>query len=385
MQDHSQPTDAGVARRRHRLAALALLTIGLGGGVAAVALAAAADPRGTGAERAAAEPIPRTSPRRAPPLVRIAAVGDVTLGSPAGLPSDDGSSLFGDVRRSLTGDLVLGNLETPLTAGGASKCSEASRTCFAFRAPPLYARTLRGAGFTMLNVANNHALDFGAQGQTETIAALDAERLLHTGRPGEIAYARAGRLRIAVIGFAPYPWAQQLLDLDAARALVREADARADVVVVTMHAGGEGLGRDHVSPGDETYLGEPRGDPVAFAHAVVDAGGDLVVGHGPHVLRGLEWYRGRLIAYSLGNFSGYRTLAVEGALAFGAILRVRLHADGTWADGSLVPIRLVGTGTPELDRDRTAIAKVRALSKEDFGRAGGSVSASGRIVARGAR
>ena len=82
-----------------------------------------------------------------------------------------------------------------------------------------------------------------------------------------------------------------------------------------MHAGAEGSDRAHVEPGPETYLGEPRGDSVAFTHAVVDAGADLVVGSGPHVLRGLEWYRGRLIAYSLGNASGYRTLSTAGRWA----------------------------------------------------------------------
>ena len=65
-----------------------------------------------------------------------------------------------------------------------------------------------------------------------------------------------------------------------------------------MHAGAEGKESQHVHPGAESYLGEPRGNVVAFSKAVVRAGADLVVGHGPHVLRGTEWYRGRMIAYS---------------------------------------------------------------------------------------
>ena len=121
--------------------------------------------------------------------------------------------------------------------------------------------------------------------------------------------------RVAVLGFAPYPWAQSLLDLPAAQALVRKADTWADLVVVTMHAGAEGADHEHVDPGTERFLGESRGNVVAFAHAVVRAGADLVVGSGPHVLRGMEWYRGRLIAYSLGNFVGYGTLNTSGPRA----------------------------------------------------------------------
>ena len=120
--------------------------------------------------------------------------------------------------------------------------------------------------------------------------------------PGEIAVLKVHGIRVAVIGFAPYPWAQSLTNVAAAKRLVARARKRADVVVVTMHAGGEGVAFEHVRPGTETFLGENRGNPLVFSHAVIDAGADLVVGSGPHVLRGIEWYRGRLIVYSLGNF-----------------------------------------------------------------------------------
>src|SRR4029079_4437742 len=95
----------------------------------------------------------------------------------------------------------------------------------------------------------------------------------------------------------------------------RKADRWADLVVVTMHAGAEGSDHQHVRPGNECFLGENRGNSVAFAHSVVRAGADLVVGTGPHVLRGMEWYRGRLIAYSLGNFAGYDVFSLGGPLS----------------------------------------------------------------------
>ncbi len=274
---------------------------------------------------------------------------------------------------------MLGNLETALKNTGSSKCGPASTGCFSFRAPPSYARRLKEAGFTMLNLANNHSFDFGAAGQAETVAALDETELPHTGRPDEIASQRVGSLRLAVLGFAPYPWAQDLLDLDAAKRLVRRAAAASDVVVVTMHAGAEGDAATHVPEGPEHHSGERRGDPRAFAHAVVDAGADLVIGHGPHVLRGLEWYRGRLVAYSLGNFSSYRNFALTGPSGVGGILQVSLGGDGSWRGGRLVPVQLVGYGTPRLDWRGASVDAVRSLSRADFGARAVRVARSGAL------
>jgi len=161
---------------------------------------------------------------------------------------------------------------------------------------------------------------------------------------------------------------------------VRKAAATADVVIATMHAGAEGIDHTHTRRGTETYLGENRGNVVAFAHAVVAAGADLVVGHGPHVLRGMEWYRGRLIAYSLGNFAGYRVFSLGGPLSTSAILRVTLRGDGTYETGLLVPTRLVGVGTPALDPSESAHGIVRRLSRADFGARGARITPTGTIA-----
>jgi poly-gamma-glutamate capsule biosynthesis protein CapA/YwtB (metallophosphatase superfamily) len=331
----------------------------------------------------AGNPRPPVRPVAAPlPEVTISAVGDITMGSTPALPPDGGAALFAEAAPLLEGDVVLGNLETALTDQGVSKCGASSGDCFAFRAPPAFAARLKDAGFTILNTANNHAFDFGPEGLDETIEALDANGLRHTGRPGEVATIRAGSVRMAVLGFAPHPGAQDLVDLSAVRKLVRRADRGADLVVVTMHAGAEGLDRAHVRPGNETYLGENRGNVVAFAHTAVEAGADLVVGHGPHVLRGLEWYRGRLIAYSLGNFSGYQTFSLAGNLSIGAMLRVVLRADGSLAHGALLPLRLVGRGTPVLDPARAAIPLVQSLSQTDFGAHGAVLSPDGAVRVR---
>ena len=209
---------------------------------------------------------------------------------------------------------------------------------------------------------------------------LQKQQLATTGRPGEIAYQQVGDIKVAILGFAPYKWAQPLTNIPAARRLVKKAAANADVVIVTMHAGAEGSSHTRVIRGTEMFLGENRGNSRAFTHAVVDAGADLVIGSGPHVLRGMEWYRGHLIAYSLGNFAGYKVFSLGGPLSTSGILRVTLRGNGAFDSGTLVPTRMVGGGIPALDPAESAHGIVRTLSREDFGAHAVKVSAIGGMT-----
>ena len=332
--------------------------------------ATAARPDLASIEQPAPKPKPAAKPAapRVPEgVVAIVATGDIVMGSTPNLPPDGGRSFFSDVQTDLAGDVVLGNLEGTLSTGGGSKCGTGSTNCYAFQTPPSYARWLAQAGFTVMNLANNHAYDFGASGLRQTTEALTGAGLRYTGRPGQITLQKVGEVQVAVVGFAPYPWAASLNDIAAAKRLVRKAARLADVVVVTMHAGAEGTERQHVTKRNELFLGENRGNPVRFAHAVVDAGADLVVGHGPHVLRGMEWYRNRLIAYSLGNFAGYKVFSLGGPLSTSGILRITLRGDGKFETGRLVPTHLVGAGLPALDPAEEAHGLVRSLSRDDFG------------------
>jgi poly-gamma-glutamate capsule biosynthesis protein CapA/YwtB (metallophosphatase superfamily) len=276
---------------------------------------------------------------------------------------------------------MAGNLEGTLSTGGVSKCGPApSPVCFAFQAPPGNAAGLADAGFDVLNVANNHAYDFGADGQAQTLAALDAAGLAATGTPGAVTVRRAGGRTVAFVGFATYPWAPSLADPAAVHDLVGTAAARADHVVVLFHGGAEGTDRTHVPPGPEAYLGEDRGDLRAFARAAIDAGADAVLGSGPHVLRGMEVYRDRLIAYSLGNFAGVRNFATSGTLALSAILELELDRRGRFAGGRLRPVRLDAGGRPDPDPAGEAVALVRDLSLADFGARAPRISAGGRLL-----
>ena len=170
---------------------------------------------------------------------------------------------------------------------------------------------------------------------------------------------------MAFLGFAPYAFDANLLDIAGARALVRRARRHAAIVVVIIHAGAEGADQLHTPYGTQFYLGENRGDARAFAHAVIDAGASIVLGSGPHVIRGVERYRGRLIAYSLGNFVGYHTLAGGGVLDDSAILRATLDPRGRVLAARWIPITLAG-GLPRPDHTGASTKLVKTLSAQDF-------------------
>jgi poly-gamma-glutamate capsule biosynthesis protein CapA/YwtB (metallophosphatase superfamily) len=297
-------------------------------------------------------------------------VGDIALSTERGLPPGGLASALAPVRSTLRApDLTIGNLEGTLSVGGSSKCGGSSiggGDCFAFQAPPSTAGSLRSLGFDLVNQANNHAMDYGPSGQSQTLAALRDAGVAHTGLPGEITVLRAGGRRIAFVGFAPYGYTSNLLDIPAAQALVRQARAKASLVVVIIHAGAEGADALHTPHGEETFLGEDRGNPWAFAHAVIDAGAAIVLGSGPHVIRGIERYRGHLIAYSLGNFVGYHTLSGGGVLSESGILRVSLDSRGQVVAGRWFSINL-DDGLPRPDPSNASARLVAQLSREDFG------------------
>jgi poly-gamma-glutamate capsule biosynthesis protein CapA/YwtB (metallophosphatase superfamily) len=321
---------------------------------------------------------PATPASTALKQVTLSAVGDTELGDTPDLPPDPASYLDG-VTAALAAPVVFGNLEGTLTDTAGSKCAASSTNCYAFRTPPTYAAYLRSAGFTVLNSANNHSHDFGPQGVNDTSAALQSAGIVQAGLPGQIGVVRAGGATVAFVDFAPYPSSNNLLDLVGAKALIARARSEADIVVVYMHAGAEGSAAAHVTGLEEYYVGEDRGNAEMFAHAAVDDGADLVIASGPHVLRGMEFYQGHLIAYSLGNFAGYHNFSTAGDLALSVVLKVTLDTLGHFVSGSLVSLALNGTGQPEVDPTGAAARYVAQLSQQDFG-AKAAANSSGVIT-----
>jgi len=312
--------------------------------------------------------------------VSITWVGDMTFGTLNEWPASGTGSLLDAVKSDLHSDLTMGNLESALGDLPMSKCSPGESDCYQFEAPDYTASDLKHDGFAAVNVANNHTLDAGPAGEISTDAALRAAHLRWTGRPGQITYITRNGIKIALLGFAPWSYDADALDIPAAEALVRQAKQHAQVVIVVEHLGGEGDDYRHVRPGEEYFLGQDRGNSIAFTHGVIDAGADLVMGSGPHVLRGFQWYHGHLIAYSLGNFCGYNTLGLDSYTSVSAMLHVTLSASGQFVRGSVTPLRLVSPGTPEVDPDATAVSYINSLSQEDFaGNGAAHISAAGKI------
>jgi Bacterial capsule synthesis protein PGA_cap len=327
---------------------------------------------------------------RSPAPITFAFVGDVMLGSSFPdetgglLPPDDGAHLLDEVAPVLrAADVAFGNLEGPLVDGGTSeKCARSKPgRCYAFRVPTRYGKYLADAGFDVMSVANNHAGDFGEAGRASTRSVLDALGIRHAGAPGEIARLEVRGTRIALVAFSTSSGTNDLRDLPEAVRLVKAAREGADLVVVSFHGGAEGADRQHVPRGAENFLGEDRGDLRTFAHGAVDAGADLVVGHGPHVVRAMELYRGRLVAYSLGNFATYGGFNLSGPNGLSLVLEVRLAPDGAFLGGRVHPARQERPGGPRLDPSGGIIPVVRRLSQEDFGASAVRVGDDGTLAA----
>jgi hypothetical protein len=319
----------------------------------------------------------------------VAAVGDVMLGSTFPdetgglLPPDDGAALLAEVAPLLTGaDVAFGNLEGPLVDEGTSEKCARSRPgrCYAFRVPTRYGARLADAGFDVMSVANNHVGDFGDAGRASTRAVLAANGIRFSGAPGEVARLEVRGTRIALVAFSTSGGTNDVRDLEGAGRVVAAAAAEADLVLVSFHGGAEGADRQHVPSGKEEFLGEDRGDLRAFARAVVAAGADLVLGHGPHVVRGMEVVDGRLVAYSLGNFATYGGFNLSGPNGLSLVLEARLARDGTFLGGRIHPARQERPGGPRLDPTGAVIPVVRRLSKEDFGAAAVHVADDGTLA-----
>ena len=322
-------------------------------------------------------PTTTTAPRAAD--VTISAVGDTELGNTPKLPAN-ATTYFAPVRAALAAPIEFANLEGTMTNATDSKCAVTSTDCYAFRVPPAYAHIYRAAGFSVLNSANNHSHDFGAQGVIDTSAAFRAAGIVQAGLPGQIGTVRDGSVKVAFVDFAPYDNTNNLLDFTAAHQLIVRAHREAKLVVVYMHAGAEGSSADHVTKATEYYVGENRGNPYAFAHAAIADGADLVLASGPHVLRGMQFYRGHLIAYSLGDFDNYYDFSASGTLALSAILHVTLTPSGSFVAGHFTSLLLSTAGQATVDPRHQSASFVNQLSRADFGTTAAVIAANGTIA-----
>lgn len=201
-----------------------------------------------------------------------------------------------------SGDIVFGNLETPITNGREILDYE-----MVFRSNPGTERSLKRAGFTILSLANNHTPDFGQEGLLDTFNYLEQEGIDYVGagknrqEAYQPAYIESEGIRFAFLAYndqnlVPQSYGAEenhagttFMDIGEMTKAIAEARQKADLVIVSMHSGVE-------------YADEPTTTQTNFARAAIDAGADLVVGHHPHVVQTMEKYKGKFIFYSLGNF-----------------------------------------------------------------------------------
>jgi hypothetical protein len=301
----------------------------------------------------------------------VAAVGDLMLGTdfPENrLPEDGGTGQLRQAASYLSAaDVAFGNLEGVLMDGGepVKVCKDPS-LCYLFRSPSNYARHFRDAGFDTLSLANNHARDFGEEGRDSSMLSLEREGLTHSGRVGDIALWNHGPYQLAMIAFAPNVGSHSLLEIEEAACEVGKLARTNDLVLVSFHGGGEGEDAMHVANSEEFYFGESRGNVVAFSHRMIDAGAAMVIGHGPHVPRAMELYRGRLIAYSLGNFSTYYGISIAGDKGVAPLLLATLDEDGQLVEGQIISFRQSRPEGPRLDPAQRAATLIRDLTVQDM-------------------
>jgi poly-gamma-glutamate capsule biosynthesis protein CapA/YwtB (metallophosphatase superfamily) len=291
--------------------------------------------------------------------------------NPAIKPGADAAVLIGADLATIfrRADIAFVNLEGPLYDGRDATTKDCAN-CFSFRSPVYYADVLASLQIRAVSLANNHSGDYGEAGRASTMTALRNRNIGYGGldRDG----ARAATLRLAygrnaaVIAFAPNNGTLDINDIPAAVERIRELKKSHDMVIVSFHGGGEGWDHVHVAASNEEFAGEDRGDVVAFAHAAVDAGADLVIGQGPHVPRAVEIYRGHLIAYSLGNFWTYEGVMSYAVSGLGPVLEAWLAPDGTIAGFTIHSTRQAGLGVPHLDPDDEAARYVFYLTRSDF-------------------
>jgi len=276
------------------------------------------------------------------------------------------------------GDITIGNLEGPIGYDGLQIIDKGFHG-YSFRFAPGAAKILKHAGFTALNLANNHTFDCTGEGLYETYLAFYRSGILPVGlyelpwHIPELPLAaqwtmpiqKIKGLKVALLGFASREVFKSINYTRECIDVIRIAKKASDLCIVTFHGGAE-LSNRAVNQ-TEYYLDERRGNTIAFARAAIDAGADLVFGHGPHVLRGMDFYKRKVIAYSLGNFCdrGLMKYIYPGNtnIQKSVILEVVLNERGDYIKAKVYPVTTAEKGMPMLDPKQQGIEILNTFSR----------------------
>ena len=319
--------------------------------------------------------------------ITIIGVGDIMMGTnypeKSYLPPNDGSELLKEVNHILrNADLTFGNLEgVILNDGGTPKYCSNKNLCFAFRTPEKYITHLLNAGFDVMATANNHAGDFGNIGRRNTMKVLDSVGIAHAGLLMQpFTRFKKDGIKYGFAAFAPNTGTQSINNLEAARKIIQHLDSISDIVIVSFHGGAEGSGHQHVTRKTEVFYGENRGNVYEFAHALIDEGADVVLGHGPHVTRAMEIYKDRFIAYSLGNFCTYGRFNVSGPNGLAPIVKLWTDMEGRFIRGELTPVKQTKKTGPQIDGNKEVFHYINTLIREDFPESTLKVGPQGELI-----
>ncbi|MGB0933886.1 MAG: CapA family protein [Lishizhenia sp.] len=304
--------------------------------------------------------------------VTLVAVGDIMMGtnfpSERYLPPKE-VNLLQPVEAILqNADVTFGNLEgTILNEGGElKKCSDSSK-CYAFRQPEYLIEDIKNAGFDLLSLANNHVGDFGDTGKKNTTRILKEKGITFAGMdscPWDTITING--ITYGFSAFSPNRGTLQITDYEMAQAIVSKLDSISDIVVVSFHGGAEGATKTHVTRATEKFYGENRGNVYKFSRVVIDAGADVVLGHGPHVTRAIDVYKNRFIAYSMGNFCTYHRFNLRGVNGMAPIFKLNLTTNGELVAGEIISIKQEGEGGPVIDDKAGAFNEVKKLTATDI-------------------
>jgi poly-gamma-glutamate capsule biosynthesis protein CapA/YwtB (metallophosphatase superfamily) len=301
--------------------------------------------------------------------------------SPKFLPPNEGRDLLKAVNSILqSADITFGNLEGGILNEGttAKSCSK----CFSFKMPEYLAHNLVTAGFDVMSIANNHVGDFGQAGRDNTVRVLQSLGIYTAGLTSipSVSFEKNG-VRYGFAAFAPNIGTVDIRDIPQAQRIVRQLAQENEIVIVSFHGGAEGTAHQHVTRKTELFYGENRGNVYEFAHAVIDAGADVVFGHGPHVTRAIEVYKDRFIAYSLGNFCTYGLFKLEGATGVAPIIQVTMKKDGHFVSAKITSTRqLKDSGNVFIDPHQQALYSIRTLTAIDFPELNLNISAEGIVT-----
>lgn len=308
-----------------------------------------------------------------PKIVKIIGVGDIMQGTnypnSSYLPPNDGKDLLQPVKDILTkGDVTFGNLEGVLLTGDGNvkKCSN-PEICYAFKMPNHYVDNLVEVGFNLLSIANNHIRDFGSVGTANTIRILNEVGIIHAGLE-ECPYTTFEKdgIKYGFAAFAPNTGTTKINDYVYAKKIISHLDSITDIVIISFHGGAEGSAMKHITRKTEMFLGENRGNPYEFARMAIDAGADVILGHGPHVTRAIDIYKDRFVAYSLGNFVTYGRFNLSGPNGIAPIIELNLSVNGTFISGKIYSIKQLGQGGPVIDEQNHALKEIQELMRTDI-------------------